>query len=210
MAIKAKSASSPSPAPSAAKAVAAKAAPKARSAAPKKIAAPAAQPEAVVPLNVKAAPKPIEAPVPAAPAVASPSPITPAAIVAPVSQKLENTMTASFKTAEEFVAFSQGNLEAIMKSGQIWATGLQDLSKSMAATAQASLDETVAAFKALSGVKSVKEAVDLQATLARTSLEKAVSGSSQMADASFKLAEQAMAPLTERFKIAASKMNVAV
>ena len=172
---------------------------------------------AAKPVKLVAA-KPIEVPVVVAPAVAASAKVAPAAVtspavrpaanMAPVTKQLEKTMTTSFKGAEEFVAFSQGNLEAIMKSGQIWATGLQDMSKSMAATAQASLDETVAAFKALTSVKSVKEAVDLQAALARTSMEKAVAGSSQMADASFKLAEQAMAPLTARFQAAASKFNL--
>ena len=41
------------------------------------------------------------------------------------------------KTAEELMAFSQGNLEAMVKSGQIWAAGVQDIGKLMAATAQA-------------------------------------------------------------------------
>jgi hypothetical protein len=41
------------------------------------------------------------------------------------------------KTAEEFVVFGQGNVEALVKSGQIWAAGVQDLTKQVAATAQA-------------------------------------------------------------------------
>ena len=76
------------------------------------------------------------------------------------------------KTAEELVSFSQGNLEAILKSGQIWAAGMQDLSKQVAATAQASFDETMSTFKALTSVKSLKDAIDLQASLARATMEK--------------------------------------
>lgn len=177
-----------------------------------------AAPTAAKPVKFVAA-RPTEVPAVAVPAVAAPADVAPSAAIipaivpaastAPVTKQLENAMTNSFKGAEEFVAFSQGNLEAFMKSGQIWTTGLQDLSKTFAATAQASLDETVAAFKALTSVKSVKEAVDLQAALARTSMEKAVAGSSQMADASFKLAEQAMAPITARFQAAASKFTAA-
>ena len=48
--------------------------------------------------------------------------------------KVKEGMEKAMKTAEEFVAFSQGNLEALLKSGQIWAAGVQDLSKQMAAT----------------------------------------------------------------------------
>lgn len=93
----------------------------------------------------------------------------------------------------------------MMKSGQIWAAGLQDLSKQVAANAQSAMDETVTTFKAMSGVKSLKEAMDLQAALARSAMEKAMTGSGQIADASFKLAEQTLAPLTARFQLAAQK-----
>ena len=76
------------------------------------------------------------------------------------------------KTAEELVAFGQGNFEAIVKSGQIWASGVQDIGKQMAANAQASFDDTMSTFKAISSVKSLKDAFDLQASLARSTMEK--------------------------------------
>ena len=47
------------------------------------------------------------------------------------------------------MAFSQGNVEAMVKSGQIWAAGVQDIGKQIAANAQASFDETMSTFKAL-------------------------------------------------------------
>jgi phasin family protein len=107
-------------------------------------------------------------------------------------------MDKAMKTAEELFSFGQGNLEAIMKSGQIWTAGVQDLSRQFAATAQASLDEAVNGFKALAGVHSLKEAIDIQTSLARSAMEKAMTESGRFADASFKLAEQAAAPLTAR------------
>lgn len=116
---------------------------------------------------------------------------------------LENTM----KTAEEFVSFSQGNVEALMKCGQIWATGMQDMSKSFAATAQAHLDQTVSTWKALAGVKSIKEAMDLQTNLARSSVETAVAETGKLTDASMKLAEQTMAPITARVTLAVEKFS---
>jgi phasin family protein len=109
------------------------------------------------------------------------------------------------RTTEELVQFNQGNIEAFVKSGQIWAAGVQDLTKQAAASAQASFNETVSTYKALATVRSVKEAIDLQTSLARSSVEKAVAESSRLADASVKLAEQALAPLTARVKLAVEK-----
>lgn len=106
------------------------------------------------------------------------------------------------KTAEQFVSFGQGNVEALVKSSQIVATGLQDLSKLMAASAQASMDEAMHAFRAMTGVRSLKEAADLQATLARSTVEKALTDGNQVAETSFKVAEQAFAPISGRMSLA--------
>ena len=120
--------------------------------------------------------------------------------------KVKEGMEKAMKTAEEFLAFGQGNVEAFVKSGQIWAAGVQDLSKQMAATAQANFDETMSTFKALSGVKSLKDAIDLQTALARSALEKSVAESTRLTDASIKLTEQALAPITARMTLAVEKM----
>ena len=119
--------------------------------------------------------------------------------------KVKDGMEKAMKTAEELVAFGQGNVEAFMKSGQIWAAGVQDISKQMAATAQASFDETMSTFKALASVKSLKDAMDLQASLARAALDKTMSESGRLTDVSFKLTEQALAPITERVTLAVEK-----
>ena len=119
--------------------------------------------------------------------------------------KVKEQMEKAMKTAEELVSFSQGNLEAIMKSGQIWTAGVQDIGKQVAASAQASFDESMSTFKALTSVKSLKDALDLQANYARSSLEKAVTETGKLTDASLKLAEQAWAPITARVTLAVEK-----
>jgi phasin family protein len=120
-------------------------------------------------------------------------------------EKVKEGMEKAMKTAEELVAFSQGNVEAMMKSGQVWAAGVQDIGKQIAATAQASLDETMSTFKALSSVKSLKDAFELQASLARSTMEKTLAESGRLTDASVKLTEQTLAPLTARVSLAVEK-----
>ncbi len=119
--------------------------------------------------------------------------------------KVKAGMEKAMKTAEEMVAFGQGNVEALVKSGQIWATGMQDLGKQMAANAQASFEETMATFKAFSSVKSLKDALDLQANLARSTMEKTLAESGKLTDASMKLTEQTLAPITARVSMAVEK-----
>jgi phasin family protein len=119
--------------------------------------------------------------------------------------KMKEGVEKAMKTAEELVAFNQGNIEALVKASQIWAAGMQDLSKHLAASAQASLDESMAAMKALSGVKSLKDAFELQSGFARAALEKSLAESGKLTDASFKLTEQALAPITARVTVAVEK-----
>ena len=117
----------------------------------------------------------------------------------------ESPMEKITATTEELVTFGQANVEALVKSSQIWAAGVQDLQKTFAATAQAQMDAAMSTLKALSGVKSVKEAFDLQSTLARSSVETVVAETGKLTDASMKLAEQAIAPITARVTVAMEK-----
>ena len=119
--------------------------------------------------------------------------------------KMKEGVEKAMKTAEQVVAFGQGNMEAYIKSGQIWAAGIQEIQKKFAASAQASFEETVSTLKALTSVKSLKDAFELQAGLARTSLERTIAESGKLTDASFKLTEQALAPITARVNVAVER-----
>ncbi len=124
--------------------------------------------------------------------------------------RMKEGMEKAMQTTEDFVAFGQGNFEALVKSGQIWAVGLQDLGKQVAATAQAQIAETMFAFKAMAGAKSVKDAFEVQANLARTAMEKTLAESSRLTETSIKLTEQALAPVTARVSLAVEKFGRAV
>ena len=113
------------------------------------------------------------------------------------------------QTAEQLVNFGQGNVEALVKSSQIFATGMQDLSKLMAASAQATMDEAMSAFRAMTSVRSLKDAADLQASLARSAVEKALTQSGQVAETTFKVAEQAFAPISSRMAVAVQSFGKA-
>jgi phasin family protein len=116
--------------------------------------------------------------------------------------KLKEGVEKAVKQSEEMMAFGQGNMEALIKASKIYATGFQDISKHFAASSKASIEESMAFTKSLMGVKSVKEAVDMQTGFMKASIEKAVAESNKLTDATVKLAEQAIAPLTARISLA--------
>ncbi len=136
--------------------------------------------------------------------------IAPVSLPKPVVPGIpKHPMEKVVKTAEEFVAFGQGNIEAFVKSSQIWTAGVQDLSKQAAATAQTQFEETMSAFKAMTSVKSLKDLFELQSTFAKTAMEKTMAESGKITDASVKLTEQALAPIAARVTIAVESFGKA-
>jgi phasin family protein len=116
-------------------------------------------------------------------------------------------MDSITRTTDEVTSFSQGNIDAMVKSGQAWASGMQAITQTIAETAQAQLDHTLSTWRALSSAKSLKEAMDLQTGLARASLETALAETGKLTEVSIKLAEQSIAPLTARMSIAVEKLT---
>ncbi len=153
-----------------------------------------------------AAPVPVKSP--AAP-VAVAFPAAPSAVVPPTVRSAVVPMEKVVKTAEEFVAFGQGNVEAFVKSSQIWTAGVQDISKQVAATAQAQMEETMSVFKAMTAVKSFKDMFDLQSAFAKAAMEKTLAESGKLSDASMKLTEQAIAPIAARVTMAVESFGKA-
>ena len=117
-----------------------------------------------------------------------------------------NTMINNTK---DFLAFGKANFEAITASGTTWAAGVQALTKQFAGSAMASYEESIALAKALSAAKSVKEAIELQNTHLAASIARALAESKSIADASIKLTQQAMVPLTARVDMAAGSLKKA-
>ena len=76
----------------------------------------------------------------------------------------------------------------------------------LARLAQGMTDLTLEGATALSAVKSLNEAAEIQTKYAKAAIEKAVAESAKMQEAVFKLAEQAVAPISARMTVAMEKM----
>jgi len=105
-------------------------------------------------------------------------------------------------TPTAVAGFGQGSLEAIIQSQQIWTAGLQDIAKTVAEATQARMTHSIAAFKALAGVTSLPEAIELQSSYARGLLDAMMTESGKLSAASIKLAEESMAPIKARMSLA--------
>ena len=112
-----------------------------------------------------------------------------------------------FKAAEDAAAFGRGNVEALAKSAQIYVSGVQDLNRQALAMVQGLTDQALEGAKALGGVRSLKEAVEIQAGLARSAFERTIGDATKLQETALKVAEQSFAPLSARMTLAFEKMN---
>lgn len=102
------------------------------------------------------------------------------------------------KTTEQFAAFHQDNLAAMATSGQILAGGVTELSGHLAHSAESAMAEALSAWRAMTAVRSVPEALALQGSFARASIEKSLADGHRFAESGLRLAEQAAAPINAR------------
>ena len=158
----------------------------------------------------------------AVPAIAAPARQSPAKAfnraVADVKQNVAAVTTATTEAvtassekaingARTLAAFNKDTLSAFVQANQIAIAGSQDLFRQAAQASKVAFDETVAGFRALASVKSVKDGIELQANLARASFDRALNEGNRFAHASLALAEKASAPLTARAVIAAQTLT---
>jgi len=114
-----------------------------------------------------------------------------------------------FKTGKDVLAFQQANVEAFVQAGQVFGAGMQGLVRQAVESGQAAFAETLSGLRAIATAGSVKERIELQGNLVRTSAVWAVSEGSRFAHAGIELAEKVAAPLTARAIAAAELMTSA-
>lgn len=111
------------------------------------------------------------------------------------------------RAAEDAAEFGRGNVEAFTHAAQVYFTGVQELVRQMAANVQGLSEHAMEGAKALSTAKSLKEATELQANLARTAFEKSMADANALREQMTKLTEAAFAPLTARVTVATEKFG---
>jgi phasin family protein len=112
----------------------------------------------------------------------------------------------SSEAVAELTEFTKGNVEAIVESSKILATGAQSLGKSYVEEAKSAYETATADVKELAAVKSPTELFQLQGKIMRRNFEALVATSSKNSEAVLKLTKDTFAPLTGRVNLAAEKL----
>ena len=121
--------------------------------------------------------------------------------------KAKDMMAQGQKVATDVVEFSKGNLEAVVESGKITAKGVEVMAHDSFDYGRKSLEETTAAIKTMTTVKSPTEFMTLNTELSKKAFDSAVAQASKQSELMVKLANDAFAPISNRFSVAMSKFK---
>lgn len=122
-------------------------------------------------------------------------------------ERSQQLVERSQQTAGELVELTRANVEAIVESGRIAASGVQTLGQDAVARTREGLEQTAAQVKSLTQTQSPTEFLQLQGEIARTQFDRMVAESSRFAESMVKLAGEAFQPLSNRAALNAEKLN---
>ena len=209
------------PAPAKIKTVKAKAKPAAKKAAApkavaKKVAPKKATAKTIAPATKKAAPKPaavlnkgIKTMNDTVKKFADEAKTRAEALTADFQERSKDAFAKSSKLAEEAVEFNKANVEALVEAGKIAAKGLETLGQEGVAFARKSFEDTSAALKGYTAVKTPADFFKLYAENSKKAFDAAVAQTSKTSELVVKLTNDSFAPISNRVSVITSKMKAA-
>lgn len=118
----------------------------------------------------------------------------------------EKVSQQMFKSYDSIAAEAKQNVDALVQSGSVMVKGTDAISKSMAAFVQASFEQSVANSKALFGIRSMHDLVDLQTRILKSSIDTFVAESTRLSEMSVKVTNEALAPINARVNATVGKL----
>ena len=131
------------------------------------------------------------------------------ALTADFNERAKEAMSKTSKLAEEAVEFNKANVEALVEAGKIAAKNLETLGQEGVAFARKSFEDTSAALKGYTAVKSPTEFFKLYAENSKKAFDAAVAQTSKTSELVVKMANDSFAPISNRVSVISSKMKAA-
>jgi hypothetical protein len=123
------------------------------------------------------------------------------------AEKAKAALEKSQAALGDMGAFTKGNVEAVVESTKILATGLQEMGKSYAAETKTVVETMQAEMKELAAVKSPTEFFEKQNAMLRKQFDAAMAATSKNSEAMLKLASEAFQPISNRVSLAVEKIK---
>ena len=110
-------------------------------------------------------------------------------------EQVEKASEAFFKGYDDVSAMNKESVDAVVKAGEVLTKGSETVGKAYFEFAQASVEASVEAAKAMMGAKTPKDFFDIQSEYARTNFDKFLAESTRLSEMSVKVTNEAFDPL---------------
>lgn len=115
-------------------------------------------------------------------------------------------VTKALKGYDELAAVGKDNLDALMQANEAATAGAKRLNTEFAANLKAAYEANLAIAKALTGVKTVHEAVELQTGHVQATLDTAIAKGTELSELALAVANDVANPLQARTKVVLDKL----
>ena len=126
---------------------------------------------------------------------------------AEAKKTMEEGVEKMSKGMEDATKFGQDNVEAIVASSKVVAKAAEEMNAEIVAFSKKSYEDSMAAAKEFTAVKSVSELFEKQTEFAKASFEGFVAEATKLNDMYSEAAKNAFAPFNDRFTAAADMVK---
>ena len=128
-------------------------------------------------------------------------------MTADMQAKMQGAYEKTAAYASEMGEFTKANVEAIVESGKIMSSGLQDMARGDVETTKTVFETLTEDMKKMAAVKSPTELMTLQGELMRRNFDAMMSFGTKRTETGIKLANDSFAPLQDRMSVASEKLT---
>ena len=129
--------------------------------------------------------------------------------VADMQTRMKTAYDKGTEMTADVTAFHKGNFDALVESGKVLASTMQDLGRTAVEDAKSAAETVTADVKKMAAVKSPTELFQLQGEIMRRNLDTLVARTSKNAEVMMKLANDMFAPISTRASVAMERLNKA-
>ncbi|OCC25403.1 hypothetical protein MB02_01750 [Croceicoccus estronivorus] len=129
--------------------------------------------------------------------------------VTSVKAKAKEAYDKGTAVAGEMGTLSKGNIEAVVESSKIFASGMKDIGADCVTETKGAYETATGDFKKLASIKSPTELFQLQGELMRRNFDSAVAFGSKETEKLVKLTNDTFAPISTRVSLMVDKISKA-
>ncbi|GAB4376702.1 MAG: hypothetical protein Kow00114_40520 [Kiloniellaceae bacterium] len=115
--------------------------------------------------------------------------------IALAQEQVEKASETIFKRYDEIAGLGKDNVDAYVRSTTALTKGFESLNKELMSIAQSTVEANVATAKAIFGVTTLRELIDLQTEFSRSRFDSAVAESAKLTEMTMALANDAFEPI---------------